>query len=123
MATLSEEISSPNLPRVLGPWQATSIVAGTIIGSGIFLVPQEMMRATGSSRLVYLAWIAAGLLSLAASLALVACGKEPAATEPVRAVRTLMAEETRLGMLVGVAVGFELARTLEGGPGPQHSDQ
>jgi hypothetical protein len=30
----------------------------------------------------------------------------------VRAVRTLVAEETRVGMLVGVAVGFELAREL-----------
>ena len=39
-------------------------MVGTIIGSGIFLVPQEMMRATGSSSLVYLAWIAGGLLSL-----------------------------------------------------------
>lgn len=29
------------------------------------------------------------------------------------AISTLVAEETRLGMLVGVAVGFELARTLE----------
>ena len=64
IATLNESNSSPNLPRVLGPWQATSIVAGTIIGSGIFLVPQEMMRAAGTSSLVYLAWIAAGLLSL-----------------------------------------------------------
>ena len=27
-------------------------------------------------------------------------------------VRTLLAEETRLGMFVGVAVGFELAREL-----------
>lgn len=54
----------PELPRVLGPWQATAIVAGTIIGSGIFLVPHEMMRATGSSLLVYTAWIVAGLLSL-----------------------------------------------------------
>lgn len=43
---------------------ATAIVVGTIIGSGIFLVPYEMMRATGSSGLVYLAWIAGGLLSL-----------------------------------------------------------
>jgi hypothetical protein len=33
--------------------------------------------------------------------------------ERVRAVRTLLAEETRLGMLVGVAVGVELARELE----------
>lgn len=30
----------------------------------------------------------------------------------LRAVKTLLAEETRLGMLVGVAVGFELSRTL-----------
>lgn len=29
-----------------------------------------------------------------------------------RAVRTLIAEETRLGMMVGVTVGFELAREL-----------
>jgi hypothetical protein len=33
--------------------------------------------------------------------------------ERVRAVRTLVAEETRLGMLVGVAIGFELARELQ----------
>jgi PAS domain-containing protein len=30
----------------------------------------------------------------------------------VREVRTLLAEETRLGMLVGVAIGFELANEL-----------
>jgi APA family basic amino acid/polyamine antiporter len=53
-----------DLPRVLGASQATAIVVGTIIGSGIFLVPSEMMRDTGSSTLVYLAWIVGGLLSL-----------------------------------------------------------
>jgi len=35
-----------NLPRVLGASQATAIVVGTVIGSGIFLVPSEMMRIT-----------------------------------------------------------------------------
>ncbi len=39
--------------------------------------------------------------------------EDPAARR--RAVGTLVADETRLGMLVGVAVGFELARTLETG--------
>jgi hypothetical protein len=34
------------------------------------------------------------------------------AEERARAMRTLLAEETRLGMLVGVAIGFELAREL-----------
>jgi basic amino acid/polyamine antiporter, APA family len=53
-----------DLPRVLGTSHATAIVVGTLIGSGIFLVPHEMMLATGSSGLVYLAWITGGLLSL-----------------------------------------------------------
>jgi APA family basic amino acid/polyamine antiporter len=57
-------VTAPELPRVLNTSHATAIVVGTIIGSGIFLVPQEMMRATGSSGMVYLAWIAGGLLSL-----------------------------------------------------------
>jgi hypothetical protein len=39
-----------------------------------------------------------------------ATAEDPA--ERVTALRTLLAEETRLGMLVGVAVGFELAREL-----------
>jgi hypothetical protein len=37
---------------------------------------------------------------------------EPDDGERLRRVRTLVAEETRLGMLVGVAVGFELAHEL-----------
>ena len=36
--------------------------------------------------------------------------------ERMRAVRTLVAEETRLGMLIGVAVGMELATALENEP-------
>ena len=55
---------APDLPRVLGGGHATAIVVGTIIGSGIFLVPSEMMQAVGSSGLVYAAWIVGGLLSL-----------------------------------------------------------
>ena len=41
----------------------------------------------------------------------------------LRAIRTLMAEETRLGMLVGVAVGFELAGALaDGSPDQLHPE-
>jgi hypothetical protein len=43
--------------------------------------------------------------------------------ERVRAVRTMLAEETRLGMLVGVAVGFELARELTGDPGTRQTKE
>ena len=59
---------APELLRELGVGQASAIVVGTIIGSGIFLVPAEMMQAVGSARLVYLAWIVGGLLSLAGAI-------------------------------------------------------
>jgi APA family basic amino acid/polyamine antiporter len=58
----------PELVRGLNVWHAISIVAGTIIGSGIFLVPAEMMQAVGSAGLVYLAWILGGLLSFFGAL-------------------------------------------------------
>ena len=69
MSQVSEPYShAPGLVRELGVSQASAIVVGTIIGSGIFLVPAEMMQAVGSARLVYLAWIVGGLLSLAGAV-------------------------------------------------------
>src|SRR3954464_3795450 len=61
---MSEDIQFRELPRELNVWHGTAIVIGTIIGSGIFLVPREMMQAAGTAKLVYLAWIVGGLLSL-----------------------------------------------------------
>ena len=60
--------SSPELSRDLGPSHATAVVVGTIIGSGIFLVPAEMTQAVGSAKLVFLAWIVGGLLSFFGAL-------------------------------------------------------
>lgn len=58
----------PELARDLGVSHAGAIVVGTIIGTGIFLVPAEMMQAVGSARLVYLAWLVGGLLSFFGAL-------------------------------------------------------
>lgn len=64
MATATNRTTSgSNLLRDLGAAQAASIVVGVVIGSGIFLVPAEMMQAAGSARLVYLAWIVGGIFS------------------------------------------------------------
>ena len=60
--------TAPTLSRDLGVSHASASVVGTIIGSGIFLVPAEMMQAVGSARLVYLAWIVGGVLSLAGAI-------------------------------------------------------
>src|SRR5208283_750129 len=60
--------SGPELSRDLGVSHASAVVVGTIIGSGIFLVPAEMMQAVGSAKLVYLAWLVGGLLSFFGAL-------------------------------------------------------
>lgn len=60
--------SPEELPRVLSATNALAIVVGIIIGSGIFLVPREMMAAVGSSRMVYAVWITGGLLSLCGAM-------------------------------------------------------
>src|SRR6202140_4223378 len=60
--------SRPELCRDLGVSHASAVVVGTIIGSGIFLVPAEMMQAVGSAKLVYLAWVVGGLLSFFGAL-------------------------------------------------------
>jgi APA family basic amino acid/polyamine antiporter len=52
------------LPRCLSATNAMAIVVGIIIGSGIFLVPREMMAAVGTAHLVYAVWILGGILSL-----------------------------------------------------------
>ena len=51
------------LARDLTVSHASAVVVGTIIGTGIFLVPTEMMQAVGSAKLVYLAWVVGGALS------------------------------------------------------------
>jgi APA family basic amino acid/polyamine antiporter len=58
----------PQLARDLGVSHASAVVVGTIIGSGIFLVPAEMMQAVGSAKLVYLAWLVGGMLSFFGAL-------------------------------------------------------
>lgn len=68
MAETANPANSPELARDLTVSHAAAIVVGTIIGSGIFLVPTEMMMAVGSSGLVYLAWIVGGLLSFFGAL-------------------------------------------------------
>ena len=60
--------SQPSLARALGLWSASSIVVGTVIGSGVFLVPSSMIRSVGSVKTLFLVWIVAGILSLFGAL-------------------------------------------------------
>ncbi len=58
----------PELKRELGPWAAASIVVGTVIGSGIFLVPRAMIQRVGTPGMVFFVWIFGGLLTLMGAL-------------------------------------------------------
>lgn len=63
-----EKESTPELKRSLGPIDATMIVAGSMIGSGIFIVSSAMSRDVGSSGWMILLWLITGLITVAAAL-------------------------------------------------------
>jgi basic amino acid/polyamine antiporter, APA family len=65
MGTTPAEPPQPaGLVAGLGLWQATAVVIGDTIGSGIFLVTSDMARAVGSARQVFAAWMGGGLIVL-----------------------------------------------------------
>ena len=56
------------LKRTLGLLDATSIVAGSMIGSGIFIVTAAMMRDIGSPGWMLILWLLTGLITIFAAL-------------------------------------------------------
>jgi APA family basic amino acid/polyamine antiporter len=56
------------LRQDLGLVAAIAIVVGTVIGSGIFLVPKTMILKVGSPDLLFLVWIVGGVLTLFGAL-------------------------------------------------------
>jgi basic amino acid/polyamine antiporter, APA family len=56
------------LQRSLGLIDATSIVAGSMIGSGIFIVTTQMAKDVGSAAWLLVIWLVTGLLTMSAAL-------------------------------------------------------
>src|SRR6201998_118588 len=54
--------------KAIGLYDATMIVVGSMIGSGIFIVSADIARQTGSAGGLLLTWILAGVLTIAAAL-------------------------------------------------------
>jgi basic amino acid/polyamine antiporter, APA family len=54
----------PHLQKTIGLWSATTIVIGTIIGSGIFMKPATMAGQLGSPPLLLVVWLVAGVISI-----------------------------------------------------------
>ncbi len=59
---------SKEFNRSLGLTDATMIVAGSMIGSGIFIVSASMSRAVGSAGYLLLLWIITGVITVMAAL-------------------------------------------------------
>ena len=66
--------SAGELPRRLGLLDSAAIVVGTIIGSGIFVVPNLVARSLPSEPWIFAAWIFTGLLSFFGALAFAELG-------------------------------------------------
>jgi len=58
----------PQLLRALGWWEATAIVIGIMIGTGIFIVPAEITRSMGTRDAALSVWAVTGFLSLFGAL-------------------------------------------------------
>src|SRR5438552_4004802 len=82
--------------------------------TGVCPIAQDVVSRSAPSlqRLQRIALEEGGWFDLGHDQAVSEATSSPDHHDRVREVRTLVAEETRLGMLVGVAIGFELAQEL-----------
>jgi basic amino acid/polyamine antiporter, APA family len=53
---------------VLGLWDATMIVAGSMIGSGIFIVSADILKNVGSAGWLIVVWLITGFMTLTAAV-------------------------------------------------------
>jgi L-asparagine transporter-like permease len=63
-----------DLPRVLGAADVVGIVLGTVIGSGIFIVPATIAAQVGSPLLIMAVWVTGGVLSFLGALSFAELG-------------------------------------------------
>lgn len=74
----ADPVPSAKLVRGLGPVDATMIVMGSMIGSGIFITSAESARLVGSPGWLLVAWAIAGMLTVTGAI----CAAEVAAMIP-----------------------------------------
>ena len=98
------------LERRIGRLDATALVVGSMIGSGIFIVSAEAARLLGSPGWLLLTWVAAGVLTLAGSLS---CA-ELAAMLPRAGGQYVFFREA-YGPLVGFLFGWTMFLVIQTG--------
>lgn len=101
MAQAEAAEAAPRLVRGLGLTDATMIVMGSMIGSGIFITSAESARLVGSPGWLLVAWALAGLMTVTGSL----CCAELAAMMPQAGGQYVFLREA-YGPLVGFLFGW-----------------
>src|SRR5688572_14555753 len=61
-------MSENKFKPVLGLWDATMIVAGSMIGSGIFIVSADVVRNVGSAGWLVGVWLITGFMTITAAV-------------------------------------------------------
>ena len=61
--------SQPEFVKALTLTDATMLVAGSMIGSGIFLVSADIARQVGSPFWLIMAWVLSGIMTVLGALA------------------------------------------------------
>ncbi|HYY35638.1 MAG TPA: amino acid permease, partial [Candidatus Binatia bacterium] len=110
---MSNKIDSrqqPGLVRALGPIDATMIVMGSMIGSGIFITSAESSRLSGAPGWLLLAWAVAGLLTITGAL----CCSELATMMP-RAGGVYVFLREAYGKSIGFLYGWTLFLVIQTG--------
>lgn len=65
---MTDKSSETNFKPVLGLWDGTMIVAGSMIGSGIFIVSADIVRNVGSSGWLVAVWLITGFMTITAAV-------------------------------------------------------
>src|SRR5436190_9708874 len=99
-----------DLIRGLGPLDATMIVVGSMIGSGIFITSAESARLTGAPGWLLLAWTMAGLMTITGAL----CCSELATMMP-RAGGVYVFLREAYGPSIGFLFGWALFLVIQTG--------
>jgi APA family basic amino acid/polyamine antiporter len=69
-----EQTQGQKLPAVLGAWTALAAIVGSVIGSGIFLVPAKVANGVPFVGGIVAVWLIGGLFSAAGALTLAELG-------------------------------------------------